>query len=394
MGGGTAPSLADFLFDLPFASDLGVSGEEAEKYEEMRYSYYGHFETPDEDVCANSILQFLKGISDPPEPVSTFMTMLAEAGVLTDPALESPTVVDEPGLGQYQPDLHPQLEDLEELFSELESEKYRPKSLDEDLYVEYLRHDGFKLLSAPHYAAFPTDFTIRAGSGSQLCIFHVESQRVKKNSPFFSELLQSGKCGDPGQYSYSSDEHPVAMDWYLAYLYGVPFQLSLPDNKSGPHISFVRSLVNLAINVKCHGLVEDITQELGRSFTYYHWGLDIAPCVMDLYKYHHAHIKKDGNRGIKIAVSQLVDWIIALNADKKLSHLKHFIGENMQTELDLGSGNFLRDLSIALCKVLDSTTQVNSKYLESTSSSECDSTIVVEATEIPDGSNKPRLEQV
>ncbi|KAF3110271.1 hypothetical protein TWF706_000988 [Orbilia oligospora] len=397
MGGHTAPSLADFIFDLPFASELGVSKEEAEKYEEMRYSYYEHRATPNEDICAESIIRYLKALNDPPEPVSSFMTLLVEAGVLEDPASETTIVVGEPNLGpglDHQPGLHKQLEGLGESFLELGPEENRPKSLDEDLYVEYLRHDGFRLWSAPRYAPFPTDFTIRAGSGSQLCIFHVESHRVKEKSQFFNELLQSGKCG-VGQYSYSSDEHPVAMDWYLAYLYGLPFKLSLPDNKAGPHISFVRSLVKLATNVECHGLVEEIIEELGRSFTYYRWGPDIASCVMDLYKYFHAHIRKEGNEEIKISTSQLVDWISALHADKKLMHLKRFISSNMQIDLDPGSGSFLKDISVALCKVLHNTGQENGKYLGSMSSSECDSTtVVVEATEISDGSHKPSLEEV
>ncbi|KAF3205187.1 hypothetical protein TWF679_009410 [Orbilia oligospora] len=185
------------------------------------------------------------------------------------------------------------------------------------------------------------------------------------------------------------------MDWYLAYLYGLPFKLSLPDNKAGPHISFVRSLVKLATNVECHGLVEEIIEELGHSFTCYHWGPDIAPCVMDLYKYFYAHIRKESNEEIKISASQIVDWISSLHADKKLMHLKRFISSNMQVDLDPGSGSFLKDLSVALCKVLHNTGQENGNYLGSMSSSECDSTIVVvEATEISDGSHKPNLEEV
>ncbi|KAF3205188.1 hypothetical protein TWF679_009411 [Orbilia oligospora] len=133
MGGHTAPSLADFIFDLPFASELGVSKEEAEKYEEMRYSYYEHRATPNEDICAESIIRYLKALTDPPEPVSSFMTLLVEAGVLEDPASETTIVVGESNLG---PGLDKQLKGLGESFLELEPEENRPKSLDEDLYVE------------------------------------------------------------------------------------------------------------------------------------------------------------------------------------------------------------------------------------------------------------------
>ncbi|KAK6505642.1 hypothetical protein TWF481_007533 [Arthrobotrys musiformis] len=389
----TTPSFADFIFDIPSGADIGVSEEETEKYKEMVYCYYEHHRTPDEDIYADPIIQYLKNMTDPPEPVSTFMSMLEEAGVLTDTICGTSVGAHEPSLElagrPHQPSSDQELNDLDETFVELGP---KPELLDEGLYFEYLRHDGFRLLSAPCYTIFPTDFTIRAGSGKQLCIFRVSSGRMTQASPFFNNLLQSGKCGSPGQYCYTSDEHPVAMDWYLAYLYGLPFDLCLVDNKTGPPVLFLHSLVRLAINTQCDTLIEDITEELGRSFTYYkNWGPDIASCLVDLYNYHYIHLWKEGNQEFKITIPQLVEWISALQIDKKLVHLAQFIGSNQHLESAPGSGKLLKDISIALCKVLHIITLENGGCTPGSSFSECDSTVLVD---VLNGLDKPAIKEV
>ncbi|KAK6342932.1 hypothetical protein TWF718_008310 [Orbilia javanica] len=374
MGGAPAPSLADFIFDIPFAAELGISREETEKFEEMIYSYYEHRYTPDEDIYANSIIQYLKDLNDPPQCVSNFMEMLVEAGVLEleDFSLKPSHDVKEPRLellqslelGQPpQPSPDQQLGDLEEHLLGLDSDMGedesldKDESLDEDLYFGGLRSNGFKLQLAPRYSPSHTDFIIQAGSGSELCAFRVDSQWLKETSPFFNMLLQNGQCGSPPLYSYLSDEHPVTMDVYLAYLYGLPFKLSLLRNGPGHDVSLVHGLVKLAMNTQYEGLMEDITKELGCSFAQCAWGPDLLPCLVDLYRYHYSCPRdEDDNDSIKITVPQLVEWIGHLQAGRELIQLQQLISDARQAELDSGPAIFLRDISMALCTALHAAT--------------------------------------
>ncbi|KAK6335955.1 hypothetical protein TWF730_003330 [Orbilia blumenaviensis] len=355
----TTPSLAEFLFDIPFAAELGVSKEETEKYEGMVYSYYEHRKTPEEDFYACSIIDYLKNIHDPPEAVSSFMKMIVDAGVTADPALEVPAAsgsnLEIEQTNQKSDDMkETSVESLNE--NKLEQEftnKSSGNAITQYPDPKNLSANVLLLFSAPHYKPEKTDFTIYAGSGANVKIFELHSSHLEVASPFFNKLIKNGKCGKPGQYTYSWNKDPIAVDWYLAYLYGAPFNIPLDDEIVGPLTPFLRSLTFLATITQCHELIETITEQVGEVLEWcaFYYQPEIAACLIDLYSYHTVYLRKQGSKNVKITMPQLIAWVHGLQGQGKIKDLEQVIGLT-KPDIYPGSEEFLRDLSVALCNVL------------------------------------------
>ncbi|KAK6532877.1 hypothetical protein TWF281_007049 [Arthrobotrys megalospora] len=337
-------ALGEQFFEIPYAAEADLSAEETAKYEKMLYSYYDHRSMEDEHIYAHPVVDYLRNINNPTEVVSNFLKLLADTqSAINHGAGSSISSLDLESEQQYQnPD------DLGGSFVEVQLEQV---PIDEVPDVADSPMCGSKLLSAPYYTANDTDFAIHAGTESNKVTFMVHTYYLKKSSPFFKEMLEDGSCGGPDYYTYTCDEDPIAVDWYLAYLYGVPFKFP-SEVEVEPLMRFTRNMIRLAINTRLYELVEDITEQLGKSFSVRYWPPGIHASLMDLYGWHKVHLKPRGHGKIKITIAQLVAWLRNLKKAGKIADLKGNIKINKEPDSYPGSGVFLKDLSIALCRAL------------------------------------------
>ncbi|KAF3940902.1 hypothetical protein ABW19_dt0201056 [Dactylella cylindrospora] len=315
---------------LPFASQLGISQEESDKYEELLISYFEHCHDDDAGQYLQPIIDYLKYLPEPTTESEYAVEMLQDLLGINDS--------DGPQLGPETVPLPDDDRGLGESFENLGLDaQQQPESKD----IGNNPVAKFRILAALNYIEEYSDFTIITGKEQDRVEFKVHTEVLIAEAPGFKEAYEAGvfsKTGVPK--SDDPDIDPRDMDFVLAWIYGDPIESLC--NPQYPKVSML-NLVKIAHKLQLQKFIIELSGFVGDHIDS-PWSFNIFSIIAHLYRYHEVY-----DTGIQFTVDQLECGIRHIKRTRKMKQLATVL-QTVATDQQ-GEG-FFRDMSIALCNIL------------------------------------------
>ncbi|KAJ6257653.1 hypothetical protein Dda_7440 [Drechslerella dactyloides] len=358
----------EFILDIPYASDLGLSKEETTLYERLLLDYYEHINGDESDKYLEPVKTFLTNIPDPPECVVGFFQALRRQ---SDAIRGAPK--------QRYGARAPVIDLTREASSDASDESFEKVSLPlknisdnrdgaDSRAALALDHGArlahkpggkngqyddllpgpnrkLRLYQASIYTPEGTDFEINVGQGDSRTTFKVHTRFLCERCPGFRRLLAS--IGWPNnKMTVSNDPHtdPVSLDYILAWIYGTPFAIPANDLDPTVLVDFIRATLDLGLALNLYEYAAEMTARLAESLGKRDWDNRILLSIALIYRWF-----MEKQMPVPFKQAQLSSFVRRMHKTGRLDFLNVYL--NSLRDLDDQAPSmiaFFRDMAIAI----------------------------------------------